>query len=414
MVCSYLETWCCPGVEDEENGLTSVKPLVNKPSPLTPRKMGKGTKRGPPPSSEEPVEEELVVDVVQANDSVLQDWSDPISNTVALTPDAERRDPARSHTRNARQPDDVDAEVTIDHVVATQTPKMMEKSVVPLREQDKSEEEFRTSQDQVSDSSVNSTISDRRLMPTDKTDGQAKHVRQDGTDDESDNGLQNPVQPRSTSSAIDEEEEDRIEDIDGESVNPLKESGQSSSPSLSFDYQKDGAGYPSIDRRVLPKKRIEPSWRVYLSLDPKMIAQNIALHEPLSFLQRMAEMMEFCDLLNKANESRDPAQRLAFVTAFAVSGMSLRRTKPFDPFPGETYELVTKDCRFVAEQVGVQYEVRRMNFDASKVWFANSIREVLCIAKPNRPLSYYNTKLAMRLNGDAIPRWFPTAALNSH
>ena len=55
-------------------------------------------------------------------------------------------------------------------------------------------------------------------------------------------------------------------------------------------------------------------------------------------------------------KENDPAERIALIAAFAVSGYSssfFRTHKPFNPLLGETFECVREDkgFRFLAEQV---------------------------------------------------------------
>ena len=70
-------------------------------------------------------------------------------------------------------------------------------------------------------------------------------------------------------------------------------------------------------------------------------------------LQKMAEIMEYSWLLDKAAACEDPELRLAYVAAFAVGAYpSAERTyKPFNPILGETFELSAGGMRYVAEQV---------------------------------------------------------------
>jgi len=79
------------------------------------------------------------------------------------------------------------------------------------------------------------------------------------------------------------------------------------------------------------------------------------MYEPLSILQRQAEMIEHSYVLNEAAKCVDGVEQLAYVCAFAVSGYSsTQRFKPnFNPMLGETYEYVDKrsTARFFAEQV---------------------------------------------------------------
>ena len=78
------------------------------------------------------------------------------------------------------------------------------------------------------------------------------------------------------------------------------------------------------------------------------------LMEPISTLQKMAEIMQYQRLLDEANEEEDPDVRLAKVTAFAVAVYSTmeRSKKPFNPILGETFELKMEDgSTYLAEQV---------------------------------------------------------------
>lgn len=75
------------------------------------------------------------------------------------------------------------------------------------------------------------------------------------------------------------------------------------------------------------------------------IAMPAAWCEPLSFLQRLTENFYYSHLLNKASDpelSMNPAKRMEYVAAYAVTNISSninRLSKPFNPLMGETYEL---------------------------------------------------------------------------
>jgi len=79
------------------------------------------------------------------------------------------------------------------------------------------------------------------------------------------------------------------------------------------------------------------------------------IYEPLSILQRQTEMLEYTALLDKAAQCKDAKERMAYVTAFAVSGYSgtQRYHNAFNPILGETFEYVDdeRDYKFLAEQV---------------------------------------------------------------
>ncbi|XP_033628632.1 oxysterol-binding protein-related protein 6-like isoform X2 [Asterias rubens] len=91
--------------------------------------------------------------------------------------------------------------------------------------------------------------------------------------------------------------------------------------------------------------------------DLSKIAMPVALNEPLSMLQVLAEELEYSELLDKAAETDDPYKRMVYVASFAVSSYASTYyragTKPFNPLLGETYECVREDkgFRFMAEQV---------------------------------------------------------------
>jgi len=79
------------------------------------------------------------------------------------------------------------------------------------------------------------------------------------------------------------------------------------------------------------------------------------IYEPLSILQRQAEMIEYGEVLSKGAECEDPVERLAYLAGFTISGFSgTQRYKPdFNPLLGETYEYIDQrnNTKFFSEQV---------------------------------------------------------------
>ena len=72
------------------------------------------------------------------------------------------------------------------------------------------------------------------------------------------------------------------------------------------------------------------------------ISMPVQWNEPLSFLQRLSEYMNYGYLLNTAASSKDAEIRLQWVATFAVSALASnleRMGKPFNPLLGETFEL---------------------------------------------------------------------------
>lgn len=70
-------------------------------------------------------------------------------------------------------------------------------------------------------------------------------------------------------------------------------------------------------------------------------------------VQRLAEDLEYSELLDQAAKTEDEIQRLCLIGAFAVSGYSCTRLraarKPFNPMLGETFEDIR--FNFIAEKV---------------------------------------------------------------
>jgi hypothetical protein len=82
----------------------------------------------------------------------------------------------------------------------------------------------------------------------------------------------------------------------------------------------------------------------------------VSFNEPTSLLQRVAEDMEYTDLLDTASDRSDSTERMVYVAAFAASEYAStigRVAKPFNPLLAETYEYVRPDkgYRFLIEQV---------------------------------------------------------------
>ncbi|KAI4903561.1 hypothetical protein NFI96_022909 [Prochilodus magdalenae] len=117
-------------------------------------------------------------------------------------------------------------------------------------------------------------------------------------------------------------------------------------------------------RTVLPAHCADNSHIGILSIlynnigkDLSRVSMPVALNEPLNFLQRVSEELEYSELLDIANHTDDPYQRMVYVAVFSISGYAWaswrNRYKPFNPVLGETYESIREDrgFRYVAEQV---------------------------------------------------------------
>uniref|UniRef100_A0A3B3R4Q9 Oxysterol-binding protein n=1 Tax=Paramormyrops kingsleyae TaxID=1676925 RepID=A0A3B3R4Q9_9TELE len=91
--------------------------------------------------------------------------------------------------------------------------------------------------------------------------------------------------------------------------------------------------------------------------DLSRVSMPAALNEPLCLLQRLCEELEYSELLDIANNTEDPYQRMVYIAAFAISGYATaryrNRYKPFNPILGETFQCEREDkgFRYVSEQV---------------------------------------------------------------
>ncbi|KAL0369823.1 UNVERIFIED_CONTAM: Oxysterol-binding protein-related protein 3C [Sesamum angustifolium] len=73
-----------------------------------------------------------------------------------------------------------------------------------------------------------------------------------------------------------------------------------------------------------------------------MVTLPVLIFEPMTMLQKMAELMEYSYLLDQADKCEDPYMRMVYASSWAVSVyFAYQRTwKPFNPILGETYEMV--------------------------------------------------------------------------
>ncbi|XP_014475832.1 PREDICTED: oxysterol-binding protein-related protein 2 isoform X2 [Dinoponera quadriceps] len=117
-----------------------------------------------------------------------------------------------------------------------------------------------------------------------------------------------------------------------------------------------------------------------LGKDLSKITMPVIFNEPLSFLQRVAEYMEYAKLLKLASQEESPISRLQYVAAFAVSALASnweRLGKPFNPILGETYELQREDFRIICEQVSHHPPVSAFYADSEDFIFHGSIHPKL-------------------------------------
>ncbi|XP_053383205.1 oxysterol-binding protein-related protein 1-like isoform X3 [Mercenaria mercenaria] len=112
------------------------------------------------------------------------------------------------------------------------------------------------------------------------------------------------------------------------------------------------------------------------------ITMPVVFNEPLTFLQRITEYLEYSTLLNTASMQDDPADRMMHVAAFAVSAISSnwdRIGKPFNPLLGETFELDRPDLgfRLITEQVCHHPPISAFHIESKTFKFHGSIHPKL-------------------------------------
>ncbi|KAM7217809.1 Oxysterol-binding domain containing protein [Rhypophila decipiens] len=136
-------------------------------------------------------------------------------------------------------------------------------------------------------------------------------------------------------------------------------------------------------RKTIPQATVPPPSliafvRKNVGKDLSTISMPVSANEPLSLTQRVAEQLEYAQLLNTAANQATSRDRLAYMTAFAISSFSNSRAKerairkPFNPLLGETFELLRSDAevpgggfRLLVEKVSHRPVRLAMQADAS-------------------------------------------------
>ncbi|KAL4972698.1 Oxysterol-binding protein-domain-containing protein [Aspergillus desertorum] len=111
-----------------------------------------------------------------------------------------------------------------------------------------------------------------------------------------------------------------------------------------------------MDHDNRPKISLWGILKSMIGKDMTKMTLPVSFNEPTSLLQRVAEDLEYTDLLDIAADRTDSMERLVYVAAYAASEYAStigRVAKPFNPLLGETFEYVRPDkgYRFLVEQV---------------------------------------------------------------
>ncbi|KAJ5935699.1 hypothetical protein N7466_005246 [Penicillium verhagenii] len=112
----------------------------------------------------------------------------------------------------------------------------------------------------------------------------------------------------------------------------------------------------TMDNDDRPKIGLWGILKSMIGKDMTKMTLPVSFNEPTSLLQRVAEDLEYTDLLDIAADRTDSMERLLYVASYAASEYAStigRVAKPFNPLLGETFEYVRPDkgYRFFVEQV---------------------------------------------------------------
>ncbi|ORY47691.1 Oxysterol-binding protein [Rhizoclosmatium globosum] len=183
------------------------------------------------------------------------------------------------------------------------------------------------------------------------------------------------------------EEEDHYDNEDSHTVRSFPRSSQVSPATAEVITAEAGPTsippqQPVVRRRTLPAPPVSMENISIMSIlrnnmgkDLSTIAMPIALNEPLNLLQKLAEELEYCELLDAAADTDDVVDRMVLISAFAVSGyastVNRAGRKPFNPLLGETFECIRPDkgFKFVAEKVSHHPPVMACHAESEKYVF---------------------------------------------
>lgn len=214
----------------------------------------------------------------------------------------------------------------------------------------------------VSEFTVLINNSKRRRMPVPKSADAASHLSLDTTStgdeffDAEDAGTR-VVKIDASDDEIHESEGDDASSHDNSSISSVEEEEVRNDGTNALFPAKPKSLTPlpldiTVNRRtgIPPAMVLPPSLiafvRKNVGKDLSTISMPVSANEPISLLQKLAEQLEYAQLLDQAVKRGSVTERLLYVSAFAVSQFSSGRAKerairkPFNPLLGETFELV--------------------------------------------------------------------------
>ncbi|KTW29126.1 uncharacterized protein T551_02400 [Pneumocystis jirovecii RU7] len=147
--------------------------------------------------------------------------------------------------------------------------------------------------------------------------------------------------------------------------------------------------------------------------DVTKITLPVSFNEATSLLQRVAEDMEYIDLIDIAVTLPESCDRMLYVAAFAISEYSStinRIAKPFNPLLGETFEYCRPDkhYRFVVEQVSHHPPISAAHAESSnwEYWGESRVSSRFCGRSFDiNPLGTWFLKLRNNSGLDELYTW---------
>ncbi|KAI9834029.1 MAG: hypothetical protein M1826_005934 [Phylliscum demangeonii] len=157
-------------------------------------------------------------------------------------------------------------------------------------------------------------------------------------------------------------------------------------------------------------------WGILKSMigkDMTRMTLPVSFNEPTSLLQRVAEDMEYTDLIDIAVDRMDSTERMVYVAGFAASEYAStigRVAKPFNPLLGETFEYVRPDkgYRFLVEQISHHPPVSAVFAQSSKwEYYGESAMKSKFYGKSFEfhPLGIWFLKLRPSSGGEELYTW---------
>lgn len=127
----------------------------------------------------------------------------------------------------------------------------------------------------------------------------------------------------------------------------------------------------AMDEDNRPKVGLWGILKSMIGQDMTKMTLPVCFNECTSLLQRLAEDIEYNDLLTKAASIDDSTLRLVFVAVFAASeyaSTTNRIAKPFNPLLGETFEYARPDQNFrlLTEQVSHHPPISACHAESAK------------------------------------------------